>query len=259
MNDLLVLVIVVAVVANIALMAGAVVYARARRTPDEARPGLAVAAATPGPDLPTPPATAAAPPSAPSEPTLVGPAATEGVTDDVAEPTAEERAVGHPDDDLSTFLDPLTGMVTAAGWDHVVVLEERRHGRYGRPATVVVLELDRIGALAERLGAETADRLIPAVAEAIRRSSRTADVVARTDHATFRILMPETDEIRAINLVERLRETCDTWLEASAVAVRLAIGWASSGPSADLRTAQRIATERMYADRSRGRPAPGRP
>ncbi|HSG84895.1 MAG TPA: diguanylate cyclase [Candidatus Limnocylindrales bacterium] len=278
MNDLLVLVIVVAVVANIALMAGAVVYARTRRTPDDVRADFVAPALTPGAGLPTstvpepapgpepsvlPPAPEpSVPPAAPESPISAvedraGAAAT--IAADVAMPTLSEVVADEPVDDLTTFLDPVTGMATAAGWDHVVVLEERRHGRYGRPATVVVLELDRIDALAERFGAETADRLIPAVADAIRRSSRTADVIARTDHATFRILMPETDEIRAINLVERLRETCDTWLEASAVAVRLAIGWASAGPNADLRTAQRVATERMYADRSRGRAAPGRP
>lgn len=278
MNDLLVLVIVVAVVANIALMAGAVVYARTRRTPDDVRADFVAPALTPGAGLTTstvpepapgpepsvlPPAPEpSVPPAAPESPISAvedraGAAAT--IAADVAMPTLSEVVADEPVDDLTTFLDPVTGMATAAGWDHVVVLEERRHGRYGRPATVVVLELDRIDALAERFGAETADRLIPAVADAIRRSSRTADVIARTDHATFRILMPETDEIRAINLVERLRETCDTWLEASAVAVRLAIGWASAGPNADLRTAQRVATERMYADRSRGRAAPGRP
>ena len=296
MNDLLVLVIVVAVVANIALMAGAVVYARTRRTPDDVRADFVAPALTPGAGLTTstvpepapapepvvpalgpepsvlPPAPEPSVPPAAPEPS-VPPAAPESpisavedragatatIAADVAVPTLSESVADEPVDDLTTFLDPVTGMATAAGWDHVVVLEERRHGRYGRPATVVVLELDRIDALAERFGAETADRLIPAVADAIRRSSRTADVIARTDHATFRILMPETDEIRAINLVERLRETCDTWLEASAVAVRLAIGWASAGPNADLRTAQRVATERMYADRSRGRAAPGRP
>lgn len=278
MNDLLVLVIVVAVVANIALMAGAVVYARTRRTPDDVRADFVAPALTPGAGLPTstvpepapgpepsvlPPAPEpSVPPAAPESPISAvedRAGATATIAADVAVPTLSESVADEPVDDLTTFLDPVTGMATAAGWDHVVVLEERRHGRYGRPATVVVLELDRIDALAERFGAETADRLIPAVADAIRRSSRTADVIARTDHATFRILMPETDEIRAINLVERLRETCDTWLEASAVAVRLAIGWASAGPNADLRTAQRVATERMYADRSRGRAAPGRP
>lgn len=278
MNDLLVLVIVVAVVANIALMAGAVVYARTRRTPDDVRADFVAPALTPGAGLPTSTVPEPAPAPEPFDPgpapePPVLPAAPESpitaaadragaattIAADVAVPTLSEVVADEAVDDLTTFLDPVTGLATAAGWDHVLVLEEERHGRYGRPATVVVLELDRIDALAERFGPDPADRLITAVADTILRVSRAADVIARTDHATFRILMPETDEIRAINLVERLRETCDTWLEASAVAVRLAIGWASAGPNADLRTAQRVATERMYADRSRGRAAPGRP
>ena len=40
--------------------------------------------------------------------------------------------------------------------------------------------------------------------------------------------MPETDEVLAINYVERVRHACDLWLESGAVSLRLAIGWASS-------------------------------
>ncbi len=251
MNDLLVLVIVVAVVANVILIVGAIVYARSRRTADEPAPAMVA----PGPGGP-PPGPSPEPAPTPSLDFVPEPAPP---PIDRPESPVQETDVDSPSNDLPDFLDPLTGLATAVGWEQVLLLEERRLSRYGRPATVVVVELDRLDALAERLGSDIADRLIPAVAETIRRSSRAADVVARTDHAVFRVLMPETDEIRAINFVERLRETCDTWLEASAVAVRLAIGWASAGPGGDVRAAARIATERMYADRSRGRPAPGRP
>ena len=44
------------------------------------------------------------------------------------------------------------------------------------------------------------------------------------------MLLPETDEVQAINYVERVRAECDRWLAAGAVSMRLAIGWASPAP-----------------------------
>lgn len=152
----------------------------------------------------------------------------------------------------TSLLDPATGLATATAWSEVFRHEDARLDRYGHPVTIVALELHRLDDLAERFGQETADRLIPAVAATIQRSARSSDLVARQSHSRFMVLMPETDEIRAINFVERVRDACDTWLEASAVSIRLAIGWASAGPGGDLDDALRLAIERMQADRSAG-------
>ena len=138
-----------------------------------------------------------------------------------------------------------------------ITIEEARSGRYGRPVSVVIAELDGLDKLAELFGAEVADRLIPPVADALRRSARAADRVARLSHTRFGVLLVETDEIRAINYVERVRAACDRWLEASAIALRLSIGWASPATDGDLRSAVRIAEERMH--REQRRPAPWRP
>jgi hypothetical protein len=63
--------------------------------------------------------------------------------------------------------------------------------------------------------------------------------------------MPETDEIQAINYVERVRAECERWLEAGASAMRLSLGWASPSAVGELDTALRTAEERMYAERRR--------
>ena len=80
---------------------------------------------------------------------------------------------------------------------------------------------------------------------------------ASADHAgaarpgRFGILLPETDEIAAINYVERVREACDLWLESGAIALRLSIGWASPGPDTSLAVAIARAQERMFAEQRR--------
>ncbi len=141
--------------------------------------------------------------------------------------------------------------MTGIAFDELVRLEDGRLARYGRPATVVVCELDRLDALSARIGRENADRLIPPVSAVLLRQARTPDLVARIDRARFHVLLPETDEVQAIHYVERVRESCDVWLEAAAISVRLVMGWASATSGGSLRDALRLAEQRMHAERAR--------
>ncbi len=149
------------------------------------------------------------------------------------------------------LVDPVTGFAGRRAWEEIFRNEDERLARYGRPVTVLVAELDGLDALAARLGELPADRLIPPVAAALRKNARAADILARVGHARFVGLLPETDEIAAINYVERVRAACDMWLAAGAVAVRLAIGWAQAPAGGRLDAALRLADDRMNGDRRR--------
>ncbi len=144
--------------------------------------------------------------------------------------------------------DPLTGLLMAGAWSRIIVDEEARIRRYHRPATVVIIEIEGLDRLVARLGPGSVDRIVPAVADTLRRGAREADHVARLATGRFAILMPETDEILAINYVERVRKACDLWLESGAVSLRLAIGWASSSGDGSLVDAEALATDRMYGE-----------
>jgi len=153
---------------------------------------------------------------------------------------------GNPVEEPSS--DALTGLLSASRWGRVVADEDARIRRYRRAATIVMIELDGLERLTARLGDSAADRLVPAVADSIRRLAREADYVARLGDGRFAVLLPETDEIQAINYVERVRRTCDLWLESGAVALRLAMGWASASGDDSLQDAGRVATERMFLE-----------
>ena len=147
--------------------------------------------------------------------------------------------------------------VRAAGqldWETRMRDEEARLARYRRPISVVLVEVDGMERLVERLGPDAAERLVPPIGQTLTRQARGADHVARIGLSRFAVLLPETDEIQAINYVERVRAECDRWLAAGAVATRLAIGWACPTPGGDLRTATRIAEDRLNADRRRAFP-----
>ena len=147
--------------------------------------------------------------------------------------------------------DGLTGLLDAMAFGEALEHEDARQQRYGRPATVIVFELDGLAKLVERLGSDPGDRIEAALGDAIKRLARRADYVARLERGRYSVLLPETDEVAAINYVERIRRACDLWLESSAIAMRLAIGWASTTGDATLEGAIRLATERMRVEQRR--------
>lgn len=185
------------------------------------------------------------------------PAVSEDMDADVPDDAGDEVEVEPEDtvDDeeglLSILTDPATGLDNRLAWDRAVRQENDRKRRYGRTVSVVIAELYGLDALAERVGPEAADRLVPAIAEALRRYGRSTDRVARVGHARFNVLLPETDEVRAINYVERVRQACDLWLESGAVALSLSMGWASPGPDDDIETAMVMAEDRLLAEHRR--------
>jgi diguanylate cyclase (GGDEF)-like protein len=139
----------------------------------------------------------------------------------------------------------------------LVMTEDLRIQRYHRAATIVLFELDGLDRLVERLGPGAAERVVPALADTIRRLARKPDRVARLAPGRFAVLLSETDEVAAINYVERVRRACELWLESGAIALRLAAGWAGTTGDPTLPDAMRIATERMYVElRRHARRAP---
>jgi diguanylate cyclase (GGDEF)-like protein len=178
---------------------------------------------------------------------------------DAPESDAEREPASETDTSLvaaSSGIDPLTGLLDLGAFTRLVAAEDLRVQRYHRPATVVIFELGGLDRLIDRLGAEAADRVIPALSDTMRRLARDVDHVARLAPGRFGVLLPETDEIAAINYVERVRRACELWLESGAIALSLAVGWAGTDGDPTLVEAQRLATERMYAElRREGRRA----
>ncbi len=149
------------------------------------------------------------------------------------------------------YIDDVTGLKSRAAWDRALAEENARYVRYRRPVGVVVAELDGLGRFEREFGAEAARRILTAVGGAMRRGARRTDRVAHVGGGRFLVLLPETDEIQAINYVERVRTECERWLMAGAVALHVAMGWASPSAVGELDTALRTAEERMYAERRR--------
>jgi diguanylate cyclase (GGDEF)-like protein len=148
----------------------------------------------------------------------------------------------------------LPAMGSASTWATWLDEEAARTARYDRPVTIVLVELAGLERLADRVGSAAADRLIPPVASTIRRQARAADRLARLSTTRFGVLLVETDEVSAINYIERVRSACDVWLAAGAVSLRLSVGWAEIRPDRSVEAAAREAEQRLFDDRRRSEP-----
>lgn len=166
-------------------------------------------------------------------------------SDDTPRPSAsDEPLTAAPLPDPDGWTDPLSGANGPKYWERVVVNEEARRQRYGRTATVALVDL--VGFEDERsfLSRELLRTLFTRVARVIVREVRTSDHVARIGAARFGILLVETDEVSAINFVDRLRQMLlvelgpDQYFTAH-------IGWASPGDGATIEDALATAADRL--------------
>jgi diguanylate cyclase (GGDEF)-like protein len=173
----------------------------------------------------------------------------EGIDDDPGE--RDDRRLGNRPDIIGA--DTVTGFDGPATWAKRLTEENARVQRYGRAATVVLVELAGVDRLAERLGPDAAERLVPPIGTTMRRQARSADSLARLSATRFAVLLPDTDEVKAINYVERVRAACDVWLEAGAVSLRLSMGWAEINANQPVDPAVQTAEQRLNVERHRVR------
>ncbi len=101
--------------------------------------------------------------------------------------------------------DSLTGLANRRELEGRFAGELERSTRGGRPLSIVVLDLDWFKEFNDRFGHAAGDRALVQLSEALRRATRTSDVVARLGGEEFAVLAPETDEREGYQLAERLR------------------------------------------------------
>lgn len=101
--------------------------------------------------------------------------------------------------------DPLTGLQNRrrfrAELDQHVSFTER----YGGQGAVMIIDIDGLKEVNDRLGHQPGDNLIRRIADILRERVRTTDLVARLSGDEFAVLMPQTDTAGAMQLGEDLR------------------------------------------------------
>lgn len=119
--------------------------------------------------------------------------------------------------------DHLTGMLGLSQWMASLNMELARASRYGRPVTVVRVDIDNFEAVNIQHGRAAGDRVLAAVAQTIGGQIRAQDMACRVAGDQFALLLPETDAAgaavcaeRILAVLERLRAEGVEGLRASA-------------------------------------------
>ena len=105
---------------------------------------------------------------------------------------------------LST-VDPLTGLFNRTFFFAAVEREIARSARSGRGFCLLMMDLDELKAINDRLGHFYGDRVLRGVGEVIADGVRRIDTAARYGGDEFVVLLPETDPTGAFVLAEKIR------------------------------------------------------
>ncbi|MGH7458310.1 MAG: diguanylate cyclase [Longimicrobiaceae bacterium] len=152
-------------------------------------------------------------------------------------------------------LDPLTGCLNRRGFDEQLAVELKRSGRYRRPVSFALLDIDNFKQINDAYGHEAGDEALRWFGGIVRRAVRETDVVGRYGGEEFAIILPETSKEAALQLAERLREQIeDTRHPALSLGFTASFGVATHPDDADDKpTLVRVSDRALYRAKTEGR------
>jgi diguanylate cyclase (GGDEF)-like protein/putative nucleotidyltransferase with HDIG domain len=108
--------------------------------------------------------------------------------------------------DRQAGVDELTGLPNHRAFRERLDDEISRARRHGRPLTVAVVDVDRYGEAADRVGPEDVEQALVAIGRMLCSVVRDEDVVARLGADEFGVAFVESDRATALRAAERARE-----------------------------------------------------
>ncbi|MFQ5415106.1 MAG: GGDEF domain-containing protein, partial [Phycisphaerae bacterium] len=105
--------------------------------------------------------------------------------------------------------DPLTKLLNRRAWEEAVGQAHEQFERYGRPYSVVLVDVDYFKAYNDAAGHQAGDACLVRIAGAMASVGRGLDVVGRYGGEEFVVLARETSLAAALSLAERVR--CVIW------------------------------------------------
>lgn len=139
--------------------------------------------------------------------------------------------------------DPLTGVLNRRGWEERIEMEESRARRYGSPAVIFIIDLDRLKQINDNEGHDAGDALLVRAAETLRETIRDSDQVARIGGDEFAVLCMECDREGGEAIEAKIRHAL------RAAEVEASLGWCARNPREDMGAAVSHADQAMLAEK----------
>jgi len=103
-------------------------------------------------------------------------------------------------------IDPLTNLLNRRALQDVINREYASAARSSKPFSVILFDLDRFKMLNDNYGHNIGDKILLGIGEVATQTLRTSDWLSRWGGEEFLAILPDTDEIGALRIAERLRE-----------------------------------------------------
>jgi len=149
--------------------------------------------------------------------------------------------------------DHLTGLANRREFERVMEREVALAERHNRRLSLMMIDLDNLKRINDRLGHSAGDGALRLVAQQLQRVVRASDVCARVGGDEFAVAMPETDLDRARDVALRLRRAVDQ----AALSMRapehvdVSLGIAAWRPGQDWQAIYQAADSDLYEDKRR--------
>jgi len=157
-----------------------------------------------------------------------------------------------------TIIDALTDIHNKRYLMEFLDRELARSGRYGRPLTLLMIDIDRFRDVNETLGHLGGDFTLREIAARIKGNIRKEELFARYGGEEFAVVLPETNRDGAIILAERLRAVVENQTfryedKVYTVTVSLGIATTAGDETMTPATLLRLADEKLYQAKNEGR------
>lgn len=159
-------------------------------------------------------------------------------------------------------------LATMAITDVLTQLHNRRHfmeraeqnfaraERAGTPLGLLLADVDHFKQINDTRGHQAGDRVLQAVARAVREGVRLGDVVARWGGEEFVVLLPDADFVASMHVAEKLRQVVEelTLADAGArVTISVGVGGYPAPGVDSLSTLIEVADQALYRAKQGGR------
>lgn len=156
--------------------------------------------------------------------------------------------------------DPLTGALNRRAFSLIAEKEMARARRYGKPLSVLIMDLDKFKQINDRLGHDGGDALLCRFVAVAGKILRGEDVFCRFGGEEFVALLPDTSAPEALVAAERLRSACaeePAIMEDSGVhppfTLTVSIGIGELAQDEDIESLVRRADAALYRAKGMGR------
>ena len=119
--------------------------------------------------------------------------------------------------------DPITQLPSRGAFDLRLNEEIARSQRTSAPFSVLIIDVDNMSAINDRIGREQADRLLSRLARVIKSNLRASDLLFRYEADEFAALLPESDAGTAGVAAERIRSAAPK-IETDSVLATVSVG-----------------------------------